>query len=74
MTFQTIWHWLTTSRYTRRLESEIEFLQTEITRLRTDNDGLVCALYPQVKRIRTEAVVAKDMIRPARKMGTFNSL
>lgn len=48
------WHWLTTSRYTRRLESEIKQLTADNDRLRGDNDGLLRALYPAIRAIRTE--------------------
>lgn len=71
-----VFHLLTTSRYTRKLEAEIAELKVDNARLRRDNEGLCEALYPQVKRIRFEAEAkAKDIMRPTRKpIGTFNSL
>jgi hypothetical protein len=48
------WHLLTTTRYTRRLEKEIEQLKADNARLRADNDGLLQALYPAMRSIRYE--------------------
>jgi hypothetical protein len=47
------WHWLTTSRYTRRLEAEVE-------RLRTENAGLREAIYARAGLRITAAVPKGD--------------
>jgi hypothetical protein len=44
MNFRAIWHWLTTSRYTRQLERENEELRAQLKELRTENHALVFAL------------------------------
>ena len=54
-----VWHWLTTSRYTRRLEAEIAQLRSDNDRLRGDNDALLKALYPAIKAARTEPTVSE---------------
>ncbi len=53
------WHLLSTTRYTRRLEQEIEQLRADTARLKADNDGLLQALYPAMKAIRYEAKETK---------------
>ncbi len=57
MTWAEFGHWLTTTRYTRRLEREIDQLRADNERLRGDVDGLLRALYPAIKGIRTEKEV-----------------
>lgn len=39
-----IWHWLTTSRYTRNLELAVELLRAEQDRLRAENRALLNSL------------------------------
>jgi hypothetical protein len=69
--WQQAWHWLTTSRYTRRLEAEIVTLKADNERLRADNDGLLRALYPAIRSIRTEHDVQKE-VTTAPKLTSFN--
>jgi hypothetical protein len=59
-TLALIWHWLTTSRYTRRLEQEVEFFKADNARLRRDNDGLLQDLHPNLRKIRSEQVVRDE--------------
>ena len=54
MTWQSFLHWLTTSRYTRELEREIEQLRADCDRLRAHNDALLGALSPAIRAIKTE--------------------
>ena len=63
---QVGWHWLTTTRYTRRLEQEIRELQADNDRLRGDNDGLLRALYPAIRAIRSEKEVRDETKAPAK--------
>ena len=48
------YHWLTTTRYTRRIESENSWLLKDNSRLRDENHILMVALHPQLKGVRTE--------------------
>lgn len=63
-TVATVWHWLTTTRYTRRLEQEIRDLLSDNERLRGDNDGLLKALYPAIRAIRSEKEVRDETKAP----------
>lgn len=38
---EPVWHWLTTSRYTRELENSVHLLREDILRLRQENRGLL---------------------------------
>lgn len=44
MTFPDFWHWLTTSRYTRRLEEENSELRAQLKDMRAENQALIFAL------------------------------
>lgn len=44
MTFPEFWHWLTTSRYTRKLEAENEELRAQLQKLKAENTALIFAL------------------------------
>ena len=59
MTWRDFYHWLTTSRYTRRLEQEIAQLKADNERLRGDNDALLKALYPAIKAARVEPAASQ---------------
>lgn len=71
MTWQAAWHWLTTSRYTRRLEAEIVQLKADNDRLRIDNDGLLRALYPAIRSIRTEHDAHQEIKDQPEKITSF---
>jgi hypothetical protein len=72
MTWASFWHWLVTSRYTRRLEAEIEYALKDNERLRADNHELLCALHPALRSVRTESVAIKGL-EAKRPMKPFNS-
>ena len=60
MTWREFYHWLTTSRYTRRLEAEIEQLKADNASLRHDNEELLKALYPAIRAARQEPIPASN--------------
>ena len=57
------WHWITTSRYTRRVEAENRWLLEDNKRLRADNDCLMRSLHPQLKGARLEQEAHKEAER-----------
>lgn len=59
------WHWLTTSRYTRFLEVELERTRKENESLARDVDALICQIYPQFSKARKDAAKTDKAELPA---------
>ena len=60
MSWREFWHWLTTTRYTRRLELEIQQLKADNEQLRNDKDALLKVLYPAIRAARNEKPVRDE--------------
>lgn len=58
------WDWLTKSRYTRRLEREIERLELFNEKLERDNRQLLKALYPAMRTMEDNAPPPGEWKKP----------